>query len=49
MATEQDFKQVMSRWATGISVITTTHDEIWAGFTASSFASVSVEPFLISR
>jgi len=48
MTTEQDFKEVMSRWATGISVITTTHKEQWRGFTANSFASVSVDPFLIS-
>jgi flavin reductase (DIM6/NTAB) family NADH-FMN oxidoreductase RutF len=46
--TEQDFKAVMSRWATGISVITTAHDDLWAGFTANSFASVSIDPFLIS-
>lgn len=48
MATEKDFKEVMSRWATGISVITTTHDDEWRGFTANSFASVSIDPFLIS-
>ena len=44
----QDFKEVMARWATGISVITTAQDDIWYGFTANSFASVSIDPYLIS-
>lgn len=48
MATVDDFKQVMSRWATGISVITTSHNNEWRGFTANSFASVSIDPLLIS-
>jgi flavin reductase (DIM6/NTAB) family NADH-FMN oxidoreductase RutF len=44
----QAFRQVMSRWVTGISVITTQYNGEIAGFTANSFASVSVDPFLIS-
>lgn len=48
MIDAQDFKQVMSRWTTGISVITTAHDDTWRGFTANSFASVSLSPLLIS-
>ncbi len=48
MITTDDFKNVMSRWATGISVITTVYKDEWRGFTANSFASVSIEPFLIS-
>jgi flavin reductase (DIM6/NTAB) family NADH-FMN oxidoreductase RutF len=44
----QDFKEVMARWATGIAVITATQDDTWYGFTANSFASVSINPFLIS-
>lgn len=48
MATVDDFKNVMGRWATGISVITTAHNDEWRGFTANSFASVSIDPLLIS-
>jgi flavin reductase (DIM6/NTAB) family NADH-FMN oxidoreductase RutF len=48
MVDAQDFKQVMSRWTTGISVITTAHEDDWRGFTANSFASVSISPLLIS-
>jgi flavin reductase (DIM6/NTAB) family NADH-FMN oxidoreductase RutF len=48
MATVDSFKEVMSRWATGISVITTAYEGEWRGITANSFASVSIEPLLIS-
>jgi flavin reductase (DIM6/NTAB) family NADH-FMN oxidoreductase RutF len=48
MATVDGFKEVMSRWATGISVITTAYEGEWRGITANSFASVSIEPLLIS-
>jgi flavin reductase (DIM6/NTAB) family NADH-FMN oxidoreductase RutF len=48
MATVDGFKEVMSRWATGISVITTAYEDDWRGITANSFASVSIDPLLIS-
>ena len=44
----QAFKNVMSRWASGISVITTAQGDDWRGFTANSLASVSISPLLIS-
>lgn len=44
----QLFKTVMSRWVTGISVITTAYEGEVQGFTANSFASVSIDPLLIS-
>lgn len=44
----QVFKDVMSRWVTGISVITTAHEGEVQGFTANSFASVSIDPLIIS-
>jgi 3-hydroxy-9,10-secoandrosta-1,3,5(10)-triene-9,17-dione monooxygenase reductase component len=47
-ADAQAFKNVMSRWATGISVVTTHLNDEWQGFTVNSFASVSIEPLLIS-
>lgn len=45
---EKQFKQVMSHWVTGISVVTIAHAGEMRGFTANSFASVSVDPLLIS-
>lgn len=48
MVDVQDFKNVMARWTTGISVITTAYEGQWRGFTANSFASVSIDPLLIS-
>jgi len=45
---QQIFKNVLSRWATGITVITTAQDENWQGFTANSFATVSIDPPLIT-
>ncbi len=42
------FKNAMSRWATGVTIITTRAPtgEL-AGFTASSFSSLSLEPPLV--
>src|SRR5258705_8392300 len=47
-ADAQAFKNVMSRWASGICVVTTHHNGEWQGFTVNSFASVSIDPLLIS-
>lgn len=44
----QRFKSVMSNWASGIAVVTTQSNQEWQGFTANSFASVSIDPMLIS-
>jgi flavin reductase (DIM6/NTAB) family NADH-FMN oxidoreductase RutF len=38
------FKAAMRRFATGVAVVTTTHDGKIHGFTANAFASVSAEP-----
>jgi flavin reductase (DIM6/NTAB) family NADH-FMN oxidoreductase RutF len=48
MVDAQTFKNVMSRWATGISIITTHNEGAWYGFTANSFASVSIDPLLVT-
>jgi len=45
---EQAFKNVLSRWATGITIITAASGDHWQGFTANSFATVSVKPPLVS-
>lgn len=42
------FKHVLSRWASGVAVITTNRDGYWHGMTASSFTSVSLDPPLVS-
>ena len=41
---QQDFRSICGQFATGITIITTTHNGKPYGFTANSFASVSLEP-----
>jgi len=38
------FKAAMRRFATGVAVVTTTHDDRIHGFTANAFASVTADP-----
>ncbi len=40
-------KQTMRRWASGVTVVTSSHGQERAGVTASSFTSISVDPPLI--
>lgn len=47
-ASSDDFKQVLSRWASGVSVVTTNDGGMVYGLTVSSFASVSLDPPLVS-
>jgi len=43
-----DFKAAVGKFPTGVTIISTSHnDKLW-GFTANSFTSVSLEPRLIS-
>ncbi len=43
------FRDVMSQWPSGVTVVTTlAGDGAWHGMTASSFSSVSLEPPLVS-
>lgn len=44
---EQAFKDVMARWASGITVLTTVHEGNWKGVTVSSFTSTSLNPPLV--
>ncbi len=49
MTTPTHFRHLCSRFATGVTVVTTFEgDDVPAGMTASSFASVSLDPPLIS-
>ena len=41
------FKDAMSRWASGVAVVTTNHDGLLYGLTVSSLISVSLEPPLV--
>ncbi|MFY9589412.1 flavin reductase family protein [Rickettsia endosymbiont of Halotydeus destructor] len=45
---EEAFKKAMSRFPTGVTVITTSYDSKLFGFTANSFTSVSLKPSLVS-
>jgi flavin reductase (DIM6/NTAB) family NADH-FMN oxidoreductase RutF len=48
MPVNQDtFKQVMSRFAAGVTVVTTLHGEVPIGVTATAFSSLSIEPPLV--
>ena len=42
------FKTALSKMPTGVTVISTSYDEELFGFTSNSFASVSLQPSLIS-
>ena len=45
--TENLFKEICGNYATGVTVITSYKNNINYGFTANSFTSVSISPFLI--
>jgi flavin reductase (DIM6/NTAB) family NADH-FMN oxidoreductase RutF len=48
MAIEKDFfRQVMGRFATGVTVVTTRNQETLAGLTVNAFCSVSLNPPLV--
>ncbi|MEO0485195.1 MAG: flavin reductase family protein [Pseudomonadota bacterium] len=45
--TARAFRNALGRFATGVTVVTTASDEGPMGFTANSFASVSLDPPLV--
>lgn len=48
MALEKSFfRQVMGRFTTGVTVVTTRHNEILGGLTVNAFCSVSLDPPLV--
>jgi flavin reductase (DIM6/NTAB) family NADH-FMN oxidoreductase RutF len=47
MVTADLFRQVMSNWASGVTVVTANGEGTPYGLTVSSFASVSLDPVLI--
>lgn len=44
---ETTFRRVLSRWPSGVAIVTTAGEDGWHGMTASSFSSVSLEPPLV--
>ncbi|MEE2525041.1 flavin reductase family protein [Hyphobacterium sp. HN65] len=47
MSASDDFRAAMSRYPTGVTVVSTYHEGRAVGMTANSFASVSLEPPLV--
>ena len=48
MAIEKEmFRQVMGRFATGVTVVTTKNNDVLAGLTVNAFCSVSLNPPLV--
>jgi flavin reductase (DIM6/NTAB) family NADH-FMN oxidoreductase RutF len=45
--TKDDFRAVMGNFATGVTIVTTTHDGEVRGMTANSVTSVSLEPLSV--
>jgi len=45
--TAQQFRDALSGWASGVSIVTSRHGERLHGMTVSAFASVSLEPPLV--
>jgi 3-hydroxy-9,10-secoandrosta-1,3,5(10)-triene-9,17-dione monooxygenase reductase component len=45
--TKDDFKKAMGHWASGVTVITYSENGIYGGLTASSFTSLSIDPYLV--
>lgn len=43
----QTFRQVLGQFCTGITIITTVHDNIPVGFACQSFAALSLDPPLV--
>jgi flavin reductase (DIM6/NTAB) family NADH-FMN oxidoreductase RutF len=43
-----DFRGALGSWASGVTVVTTKLDDLVYGITVSSFASLSVDPLLIT-
>lgn len=45
--TEREFRDTLARWASGVTVITATHEGERYGMTAASFSSLSLDPPLV--
>jgi flavin reductase len=45
--TPEEYRTTLGLFATGITVVTTCHEDLLHGMTANAFASVSLDPFLV--
>lgn len=43
----EDLRQAMRQWATGVTIVTASHNGVQHGMTVSSFTSVSLDPPLV--
>jgi 3-hydroxy-9,10-secoandrosta-1,3,5(10)-triene-9,17-dione monooxygenase reductase component len=43
----REFRRALGQFATGITIITTMHDEVPIGFACQSFAALSLDPPLV--
>lgn len=48
MTDKEQFKKAVGKYPTGVTVISTRFEDAFYGFTANSFASVSLDPLMIS-
>lgn len=47
VVTPEEFKGALGSWASGVTVVTTRHEDLVYGITVSSFSSLSMDPRLI--
>ena len=47
MVTPDDFKHVMRRWASTVTVVTTRFENVIYGLTATAFSSLSIQPPMV--
>lgn len=44
----ETLRQVMRRWVTGVSIVTSRHQDVIHGMTVNSFTSISLDPPVVS-
>jgi flavin reductase len=45
--TPEEYRSTLGLFATGVTIVTTCHEDMLHGMTANAFASVSIDPFLV--
>jgi flavin reductase (DIM6/NTAB) family NADH-FMN oxidoreductase RutF len=44
---EREFRDTLARWASGVTIVTSRHEDAPVGMTAASFSSLSLDPPLV--